>query len=47
MVNFPENTRVHIINANEFMISELTVEGKDLSYSEIRSLCNQNKSKLM
>ena len=29
------------------MISELTVEGKDLSHSEIRSWCNQNKTKLM
>ena len=27
---FPKNTRVHIINANEFVISKLTVEGKDL-----------------
>ena len=37
---FPENTHVYIINANEFMISELTVAGKDLSYLQNRSLCN-------
>ena len=44
---FPKNTRVYTINANAFMISELTVEGKDLLFSEIRSWCNQNKSKLV
>ena len=35
------------IHASELLKSELTVEGKDLSHSEIRSWCNQNKTKLM